>query len=223
MNGATRWSEASRPQRCQPQCESVNTIQPRYTNRNGQAVREAEASIDREDMSHAAIEFLGVKGGGGRRKITSEPGRPGSTKPRDRRRGACNMPRESITVAWSSRESEGFVVALKPGNAGGAKGPCRRHAVRQNKEIRLGHPATEDAPTLKLTLKISELRWQIGLTAKQASQRRRCSKPTALSNDAYLRANGLSAIGATRVGCLRMPECEESPGKAGCGKSARPV
>ena len=91
------------------------------------------------------------------------------------------MRRESITVAWSNRESEGFVVAAKPGNAGGAKGPCRRHAAHQNKETRLGKPTTDDAPTLfdlppeiptvksnvQLPLKVSELRWKLGLKAKQ--------------------------------------------------------
>jgi hypothetical protein len=32
---------------------------------------------------------------------------------------------ESITAIGPEQESEGVVVALKPGNSGGAKGPCR--------------------------------------------------------------------------------------------------
>ena len=42
-----------------------------------------------------------------------------------------NEPRESITVIWPRRKSEGFIVAEKPGNSGGVKGPCRRFVVQE--------------------------------------------------------------------------------------------
>src|SRR5216683_4051588 len=43
-----------------------------------------------------------------------------SLVPNDRRES-----NESITAGRLRRESEGFIVARKPDNSGGAKGPCR--------------------------------------------------------------------------------------------------
>lgn len=81
------------------------------------------------------------------------------------------------------RESEGFIVASKPGNAGGAKGPCREYVSRQGEETRLdARPTTEQAmahdldrlpakPEAKsgvtLPLKVSQMRWKLGRKAKQ--------------------------------------------------------
>ena len=44
--------------------------------------------------------------------------------------GQADPRRERITVAGSRRESVGLVVAAKPGNSGGAKGPCRERCFR---------------------------------------------------------------------------------------------
>jgi RNA-directed DNA polymerase len=84
-------------------------------------------------------------------------------------------------VAGPCRESEGSIVARNPGNAGGAKGPCRKHVATRGKENRLDEsPATEpavpsaDQPPraevksgVTLPLKVSELRWKLGRKAKQ--------------------------------------------------------
>ena len=80
------------------------------------------------------------------------------------------------------RDSEGSIVARNPGNAGGAKGPCRERVSTRSKENRLDKkPTTEPAksPTdqppadaevkagVKLPQKVSELRWKLGRKAKQ--------------------------------------------------------
>src|SRR6476469_7136016 len=81
------------------------------------------------------------------------------------------------------RESEGFVVATKPGNSGGAKGPCRECCLRQRGENRLDtRPTTEQATAydpdklpvipevksgMKLPLSVSQLRWKLGHKAKR--------------------------------------------------------
>ena len=95
---------------------------------------------------------------------------------------ASNGSREQITAVRPRRESEGSIVARKPGNAGGAKGPCRKHVSARGKESRLEEkpttePATEpaDQPPVQaevkagvtLPQKVSELRWKLGRKAKQ--------------------------------------------------------
>lgn len=81
------------------------------------------------------------------------------------------------------RESEGFIVVMKSGNAGGAKGPCRECVFRQGGETRLDtRPTTEQATAhdadqapaepevksgVKLPLEVSQLRWKLGRKAKQ--------------------------------------------------------
>jgi RNA-directed DNA polymerase len=103
------------------------------------------------------------------------------------RRQACrpaNEIRERITASRPSRESEGDVVAVKRGNARGAKVPCRTLRSIRREEIRLDNdPTTERRPEklenledlampefksgLPLPPKVSELRWNIGRKAKQ--------------------------------------------------------
>jgi hypothetical protein len=51
---------------------------------------------------------------------------------------ASDEPLENITVARLGRESEGFVVAMKPGNAGGAKEPCRERVYHKKTGVPLG-------------------------------------------------------------------------------------
>jgi len=51
---------------------------------------------------------------------------------------AANEPPENITVARLGWESEGFVVATKPGNSGGAKGPCRERVYHKKEGVPLG-------------------------------------------------------------------------------------
>ena len=95
---------------------------------------------------------------------------------------ASNGSREQITAVRPRRESEGSIVARKPGNAGGAKGPCREHVSARGKESRLEEkpttePATEPADQppahaevkagVTLPQKVSELRWKLGRKAKQ--------------------------------------------------------
>jgi len=81
------------------------------------------------------------------------------------------------------QESEGVIVARKPGNSGGAKDPCREHVSARRREDRLDQrPTTDDAnstrtdtppaePEIKsgvrLPLKVSQLRWKLGQKAKQ--------------------------------------------------------
>jgi len=57
--------------------------------------------------------FPGVRADGGRRKINQEPGRPGETV-YDSWSPVPNGQREQITAGRPRRESEGFIVALKP-------------------------------------------------------------------------------------------------------------
>lgn len=94
---------------------------------------------------------------------------------------AANWGRESITVRRPLWESEGVVVARKPGNAGGAKDPCREHVSPRSKENRLDEsPTTEQGRTkpevtppaetrhgVKFIPKVSELRRKLGRKAKQ--------------------------------------------------------
>ena len=98
-----------------------------------------------------------------------------------RAHAATNRLQEQITATGPRRESEGSIVARNLGNAGGAKGPCRRHVTTRGKENRLDKsPATEPAaPTpdlppetevkagVTLPQKVSELRWKLGRKAKQ--------------------------------------------------------
>ena len=51
-----------------------------------------------------------------------------------------------MTVGRLGRESEGLIVAMKPGNSGGAKGPCRERVSARRKENRLDQPTTEHGP-----------------------------------------------------------------------------
>ena len=96
---------------------------------------------------------------------------------------AGNTAPEDITAWRRMRESEGFIVALKPGNAGGVKGPCRECVFRQGGETRLDtRPTTEQATAhdadqspaepevksgVKLPLEVSQLRWKLGRKAKR--------------------------------------------------------
>lgn len=97
---------------------------------------------------------------------------------------AFNAPRENITGMWLVWESEGFVVAWKPGNAGGAKGPCRERVDTIRREYRLEEiPTTEpkatrpsdnqppDEPETRSGVKfipdVSRLRWKLSRKAKQ--------------------------------------------------------
>jgi hypothetical protein len=68
----------------------------------------------------------GVVGDSAGGKVGWQPRRPG------RWDGNPNAAREDITVRWPGRESAGLVVAMKRGNARGAKGPYRARAL--NKE-----------------------------------------------------------------------------------------
>jgi len=45
-----------------------------------------------------------------------------------------NLMREDITLSGTGRESERAIVALRQGNACGAKGPYRRYALNKNME-----------------------------------------------------------------------------------------
>lgn len=97
---------------------------------------------------------------------------------------AFNAPRENITAVWLGWESEGFVVAWKPGNSGGAKGPCRERVYTRRREYRLEEiPTTEpnatrpsdnqppDEPETRSGVKfipdVSRLRWKLSRKAKQ--------------------------------------------------------
>jgi RNA-directed DNA polymerase len=98
-----------------------------------------------------------------------------------RAHGATNRGREPITVLGPRRESEGPIVAWNPGNAGGAKGPCRKRVTTRSKESRLdespttesvaplpeGPPKAEVKSGVTLPPKVSELRWKLGRKAKQ--------------------------------------------------------
>jgi RNA-directed DNA polymerase len=93
-----------------------------------------------------------------------------------------NRPRENMTEVWLGRESEGLIVARKPGNAGGAKEPCRERVSIRRRETRLDNrPTTErssapdaDQPPVepevksgvKLPTDVSQLRWKLGRKAK---------------------------------------------------------
>ena len=52
-------------------------------------------------------------------RSVEEPGRPGRVAEE-----TANVLREDITEERLCRESERPIVAKKPGNGGGAKGPC---------------------------------------------------------------------------------------------------
>lgn len=94
-----------------------------------------------------------------------------------------NTAAEDITSRRRTRESEGFIVAMKPGNSGGAKGPCRECVSHPRRETRLdSRPTTEqvtvhavDQPSaqpevksgVKLPLTVSQLRWKLGRKAKR--------------------------------------------------------
>ena len=92
-----------------------------------------------------------------------------------------NGPWETITAVRPSGESAGSIVARKPGNAGGAKGPCQVRVSTRRGAIRLEEiPTTEDAalpPTpppeaevkagVKLPPKVSQRRWKLGHKAKR--------------------------------------------------------
>ena len=98
---------------------------------------------------------------------------------------SVNRGGESITLVGLPRESEGVVVAVKPGNPGGAKGPCRKRASTRCKENRLDEsptteqgrttpappPETETRRGVKFIPKVSELRRKLGQKAKQDRQR----------------------------------------------------
>ena len=58
-------------------------------------------------------------GDSARGKISQEPGRSCRVEAK-----ATNALREDITEERRGRKSERPIVAKKPGNAGGAKGPC---------------------------------------------------------------------------------------------------
>jgi hypothetical protein len=97
--------------------------------------------------------------------------------------GLSHRRRKEITVAGHGRESEGVIVAMKRGNARGAKDPCRTNVFIRGKEIRLDtRPTTEKVGRLnwdqelaepevksgvKLPPKVSELRWKLAQKAKQ--------------------------------------------------------
>ncbi|MBX9661025.1 MAG: hypothetical protein K2X00_20905, partial [Nitrospiraceae bacterium] len=75
---------------------------------------------------------------------TEQPGTWETCDGRPRRSVARNRRREDITALGPAQESEGFVVATKPGNAGRAKEPCRRVvAVNEGRAAWVLHPTTE--------------------------------------------------------------------------------
>lgn len=94
-----------------------------------------------------------------------------------------NGHRENMTDVWPGRESEGLIVAVKPGNSGGAKEPCRERVSTRGRESRLDNrPTTErssahdaDQPPaepevksgVKLPIAVSHLRWKLGRKAKR--------------------------------------------------------
>jgi len=112
-----------------------------------------------------------VVGDSAHRKIDQEPGR--SVRP-----GGTNDRRETITGGRGGRKSAGLIVVVKPGNAGGAKGPYQSRAKARSAGCRLGKgPITEkeacDATDLgwtewrKVPPKLAALRLRLFLKAKQ--------------------------------------------------------
>jgi hypothetical protein len=53
-----------------------------------------------------------------------------------------------MTVRVPGEESEGAILVMKPGNSGGAKGPCQQCVFARDEEIRLDdNPTTDDVTT----------------------------------------------------------------------------
>jgi len=112
-----------------------------------------------------------VFGDSAHRKIDQEPGRSVVwVEPNGRW--------ENITSVWGERKSAGFIVVMKPGNAGGAKGPCQSHAKARSAGCRLGKgPITEEEMRKATQLgweewrrvlpKLAALRLRLFLKAKQ--------------------------------------------------------
>ena len=110
-------------------------------------------------------------GDGAQREIEQEPGRSGAwVEP--------NGQRESITGAWGSRKSAGPVRAMKPGNAGRAKGPYRSCAEARSVGCCLGKgPVTVEEMQAaadhgwrewrRVSGKLATLRLRLFLKAKQ--------------------------------------------------------
>jgi len=71
--------------------------------------------------------------------------------------GLSHRRRKEITVAGHGRESEGVIVAMKRGNARGAKDPCRTNVFIRRKEIRLDtRPTTEKVGRLNWDQELAE-------------------------------------------------------------------
>jgi hypothetical protein len=88
-----------------------------------------------------------------------------------------NALREDITASWRGRESEGFIVATKPGNAGGAKGPCWKHVAVSGWVCHLEETPVMDLPLSTET--ITALSCQVGHPANACLQPRFPGKPDA--------------------------------------------
>jgi len=107
--------------------------------------------------------------------------------------------REDITAGRLRRKSERSIVASKRGNSRGAKGPRRRYVFVRREACRLKHFITAESEGRRdagLPMTVATLRRKLALKAKR--------EPKSL----FVSRQCLWA----RVG-----------GKAGCGKSARPV
>jgi RNA-directed DNA polymerase len=120
----------------------------------------AKPDIDRVAMGKSTCRT--PRGDWGRR-AWNEPSGTWETRPSgcvaQRRQGIHNLP------SGSGRESAGFIVALKRGNARGAKGPCQVRASVRGREDRLEETPTTDKRFIPPTLSL--LRQKLSQKAKQ--------------------------------------------------------
>ena len=104
-----------------PAVTQVNSIRPRYALgvvRSPEILKPTPITKQRAD---AVIGLPGVVGDSGHRKISRGIWETHLASTRDRVSQRDNLARESITWPGLSWESDGGIVAEKPGNAGGAK------------------------------------------------------------------------------------------------------